>query len=209
VLKKLSVQHKKKPIDMVLIETTGLADPGPVAQTFFVEQSIAKKFRLDAIITMVDSVNILRCLNEKSPETQRQIAFADVIILNKVDLLGAIDRGLCEILERREFVSTTKKEKDSAGMHEEEESKPKTEKVEPPKADCLQRAIEMQEEFRKNSSNSMEPVDEATKEASLKFIEKKIREMNFQARLFRSSKCDVDLNQILSLGGFNVRICLF
>lgn len=71
--------------DRVLIETTGLADPAPVAQTFFIEPDIAENFRLDAIITVVDAVHALQQL-EKHHEAQEQVGFADRILLSKTDL---------------------------------------------------------------------------------------------------------------------------
>lgn len=75
----------------VIIETTGLADPAPVCQTFFVDDEIQKKYRLDSVITVVDSKYILERLSEEKPEgveneSVEQVAFADKILLNKVDL---------------------------------------------------------------------------------------------------------------------------
>ena len=75
----------------VIIETTGLADPAPVCQTFFVDQDIQKMYRLDSVITVVDSKYILERLAEEKPEgveneSVEQVAFADKILLNKVDL---------------------------------------------------------------------------------------------------------------------------
>lgn len=77
--------------DGIIIETTGMADPAPVCQTFFVEKHMKKFFRLDAVITVVDSKNIIQRLNEEKPadavnESEAQIAFADKVLLNKVDL---------------------------------------------------------------------------------------------------------------------------
>ncbi|MFT3688558.1 CobW family GTP-binding protein [Paenirhodobacter sp.] len=81
----LSGLMKRKDFDGILIETTGMADPAPVAQTFFVDQEVAGKTRLDAIVTVVDAVNLTTHLDE-AHEAAEQIAFADVILLNKVDL---------------------------------------------------------------------------------------------------------------------------
>ncbi|CAM3220363.1 GTP-binding protein [Paracoccus nototheniae] len=79
---------KRRDLDGILIETTGMADPAPVAQTFYVDQDVAAKTRLDAIVTVVDAVNLATHLNE-AHEAAEQIAFADVILLNKVDLVDA------------------------------------------------------------------------------------------------------------------------
>jgi len=78
---------RKDRFDYILIETTGLADPGPVAQTFYMDAELAARTRLDAIVTLVDAKHISQHLDE-SPEAQEQIAFADVVLLNKVDLVG-------------------------------------------------------------------------------------------------------------------------
>jgi G3E family GTPase len=76
---------RKDRLDGVLIETTGLANPAPVAQTFFTDDEIKAAFRLDAIVTVVDARHVLPHL-DSGDETVKQIAFADVILLNKTDL---------------------------------------------------------------------------------------------------------------------------
>ena len=85
-----------KPFDAIIIETTGLADPAPVAQTFFMDEVIAAKCRLDAIITVVDAKHIIQHLDEEKPEgveneSVEQVAFADRIVLNKIDLVTDIN----------------------------------------------------------------------------------------------------------------------
>ena len=82
------LMKRKGKFDAVLIETTGLADPAPVAQTFFMDEDVRAKTRLDAIVTVVDAKNLLARV-EDSPEAEDQVAFADVILLNKVDLVSA------------------------------------------------------------------------------------------------------------------------
>ena len=72
--------------DAIIIETTGLADPGPVAQTFFVDDEVRARTRLDSVTTVVDALHVLATLDE-SREAREQIAFADKIILNKTDLV--------------------------------------------------------------------------------------------------------------------------
>jgi len=76
---------RRDRFDRILIETTGMADPGPVAQTFLVDPEIARQTVLDGIITVVDAAHIRQHLDDGSDESRSQIAFADVIILNKID----------------------------------------------------------------------------------------------------------------------------
>ncbi|MDQ0999744.1 G3E family GTPase [Neobacillus niacini] len=82
-----SMEQGQVKFDRVLIETTGLADPAPVAQTFFMDSILSEKFEVDSIITVVDSKHISMHLDGHD-EAQEQIAFADVIILNKTDLVS-------------------------------------------------------------------------------------------------------------------------
>jgi G3E family GTPase len=81
---------KRGKFDGILIETTGLADPAPVAQTFFVDEDVRKRTKLDAIVTVVDAKHFLGALSE-AHEAQEQIAFADIILLNKTDLVSPED----------------------------------------------------------------------------------------------------------------------
>ena len=83
--------ERVRDFDGVLIETTGLADPAPVAQTFFVDDRVVERYKLDGIITVVDAKHIIQHLDEEKPddvenEAVEQIAFADRILLNKIDL---------------------------------------------------------------------------------------------------------------------------
>ncbi len=73
--------------DRVVIETTGLADPGPVAQTFFMDDEIAESFLLDSILTLVDAKHAAQQLNDRQ-EARRQIGFADQIFISKTDLVS-------------------------------------------------------------------------------------------------------------------------
>ena len=82
-----------KDFDGVLIETTGLADPAPVAQTFFVDDRVVERYKLDGIITVVDAKHIVQHVDEEKPEgveneSVEQLAFADKIMLNKIDLVS-------------------------------------------------------------------------------------------------------------------------
>ena len=78
---------QRADLDAVLIETTGLADPAPVASTFIVSEEIRPKFSLDAFVTVVDAPNLERNLTD-SHEAQEQVAFADIILINKTDLIS-------------------------------------------------------------------------------------------------------------------------
>ena len=77
----------KAGFDAIVIETTGLADPGPVAQTFFVDEDVKAKTVLDSVTTVVDAKHVLARLDD-SREAREQIAFADQIVLNKTDLVS-------------------------------------------------------------------------------------------------------------------------
>ena len=77
-------------LDAIIIETTGLADPAPVAQTFFMDQDVADRTKLDAIVTVADAVHLNTQLGEHH-EAEEQVAFADVVLLNKTDLVDAGD----------------------------------------------------------------------------------------------------------------------
>ena len=91
------LMKRKDRLDAILIETTGLANPAPVAQTFFTDPEMKENFRLDAIVTLVDAKHILLHLND-SPEAVKQIGFADVILLNKTDLITPAE---LDALEKR------------------------------------------------------------------------------------------------------------
>lgn len=86
---------RRDRFDYILVETTGLADPGPVAQTFFSDEEVKESFRLDGIVTLVDAKHILLHLDD-APEAKQQIAFADRILLNKVDLVTPAELTLLE-----------------------------------------------------------------------------------------------------------------
>ena len=90
-----NLMKRKGKFDAILIETTGLADPSPVAQTFFVDEDVRAKTRLDAIVTVVDAKHILSSL-KSAKEAREQIAFADVILLNKADLADAAELDAAE-----------------------------------------------------------------------------------------------------------------
>jgi G3E family GTPase len=80
------LMRRKGKFDAIIVETTGLADPAPVAQTFFVDDNIGRKTRLDAVVTVADAKWLSDRLKD-APEAKNQIAFADVILINKTDLV--------------------------------------------------------------------------------------------------------------------------
>ena len=85
-----NLMKRKDKFDYILVETTGLADPGPVAQTFFVDEEMQTRMKLDGIVTLVDAKHIWEHIDE-ADEAKEQVAFADVIILNKTDLVAPAD----------------------------------------------------------------------------------------------------------------------
>ena len=88
-----NLNKRRDKFDYVLVETTGLADPGPVAQTFFMDDDLRAEYALDGIVTLVDAAHIEQQLG-RSDESTEQIAFADVLVLNKTDLVNdeSLDR---------------------------------------------------------------------------------------------------------------------
>ena len=80
------LMKRKGKFDAIILETTGLADPAPVAQTFFVDEDVREKTALDAVVTVADAKWLSDRLKD-APEAKNQIAFADVIVLNKTDLV--------------------------------------------------------------------------------------------------------------------------
>src|SRR5579863_6193844 len=81
------LMRRKGKFDAIIVETTGLADPAPVAQTFFMDENVGRRTKLDAVVTVADA----KWLNDRlkdAPEAKNQIAFADVILINKTDLVS-------------------------------------------------------------------------------------------------------------------------
>jgi G3E family GTPase len=89
------LMRRKGKFDAIILETTGLADPAPVAQTFFLDDNVGRKAKLDAVVTVADAKWLQERLKD-APEAKNQIAFADVILLNKTDLVKAEELGEVE-----------------------------------------------------------------------------------------------------------------
>jgi len=81
------LMRRKGKFDAIIVETTGLADPAPVAQTFFMDEAVGSKTKLDAVVTVADAKWLADRLKD-APEAKNQIAFADVILINKTDLVA-------------------------------------------------------------------------------------------------------------------------
>ena len=89
------LRKRRDRFDYILIETTGLADPGPVAQTFFIDEELREDFQLDAIVTLVDAAHIRGQLSSVAAAAD-QVGFADVLLLNKTDLVSAAELARIE-----------------------------------------------------------------------------------------------------------------
>ncbi|MFG1364379.1 CobW family GTP-binding protein [Xanthobacter versatilis] len=110
--------RRKGGFDGIIVETTGLADPAPVAQTFFVDEEVQAKTRLDAVVTVADAKWLSDRLKD-APEAKNQVAFADVILLNKTDLvtgaeLDQVEARIRGINPYAKLYRTTKSEIDIA-----------------------------------------------------------------------------------------------
>ncbi len=90
-----NLMKRRDRFDYILIETTGMADPGPVAQTFFMDDEIGSQLSLDGVVTLVDAKHVMLHI-EDSDEVKEQIAFADVILLNKTDLVSSAELDALE-----------------------------------------------------------------------------------------------------------------
>ncbi|NKE45584.1 GTP-binding protein [Roseomonas frigidaquae] len=106
------LMKRKGKFDGIIVETTGLADPAPVAQTFFADEDVKRATKLDAIVTVVDAKHLFARLDD-SKEAQEQIAFADIIVLNKIDLVtpeeaDAVERRIRGINPYAEIRRATK-----------------------------------------------------------------------------------------------------
>ncbi len=113
------LMRRKGKFDAIIVETTGLADPAPVAQTFFIDENVGKKTRLDAVVTVADA----KWLNDRlkdAPEAKNQIAFADVILINKTDLVSPeeLDDVVARIRGINPYARLHKTERAQIPLHE-------------------------------------------------------------------------------------------
>ncbi|HKM87128.1 MAG TPA: GTP-binding protein [Xanthobacteraceae bacterium] len=113
------LMRRKGKFDAIIVETTGLADPAPVAQTFFIDENIGRKTKLDAVVTVADA----KWLNERltdAPEAKNQIAFADVILINKTDLVSPEELSEVEARIRgiNRYAKVHKTERAQIPLHE-------------------------------------------------------------------------------------------
>ena len=92
------LMRRKGKFDAIIVETTGLADPAPVAQTFFMDEAVGARTKLDAVVTVADAKWLADRLKD-APEAKNQIAFADVILINKTDLAPLVGASL-EVMAR-------------------------------------------------------------------------------------------------------------
>lgn len=135
------LMKRRNHFDAILIETTGLADPAPVAQTFFVDEDVQSKTKLDAIVTVVDARHLLLEI-DKAHEAQEQLAFADIVLLNKIDLVSDEERA--EVEKRIRRINPT------AVIHRSERCQLPLENVLGRNAFDLDRVLEIEPEFLKH-----------------------------------------------------------
>ena len=132
------LMKRKGKFDAIILETTGLADPAPVAQTFFVDEDVREKTALDAVVTVADAKWLSDRLKD-APEAKNQIAFADVIVLNKTDLVTKPD--LAEVEARIRAINPY------ATLHRTERAQVKLSDVLERGAFDLDRILEIEPEF--------------------------------------------------------------
>lgn len=132
------LMKRKGKFDAIIVETTGLADPAPVAQTFFVDQDVGEAATLDAVVTVADAKWLSERLKD-APEAKNQVAFADVILLNKADLVDAA--GLDAVERQIRAINP------SAEIHRTQHCAVPLETVLDRKAFDLARIIEVEPEF--------------------------------------------------------------
>lgn len=136
--------RRKGKFDAIIVETTGLADPAPVAQTFFMDEAVGEKTKLDAVVTVADA-RWLKDRLKDAPEAKNQIAFADVILVNKTDLVSEPD--LQEIEARIRGINPYAK------MHRTQRSQIALDEVLDRKAFDLDRILDIEPDFLHGDGN--------------------------------------------------------
>ena len=132
------LMRRKGKFDAIIVETTGLADPAPVAQTFFMDEAVGAKTKLDAVVTVADAKWLKDRLKD-APEAKNQIAFADVILLNKTDLVSPAE--LAEVEARIRAINPY------ATLHRTERSKIAIDEVLGRNAFDLDRILDIEPKF--------------------------------------------------------------
>ncbi|WP_419913702.1 CobW family GTP-binding protein [Hoeflea sp.] len=135
------LMKRRNRFDAIIVETTGLADPAPVAQTFIVDEDVQSKTKLDAIVTVVDAKHLLAELDH-AHEAQVQLAFADTILLNKIDVVS--EQELADVEARIRRINPT------AVIHRSERCQVPLGKVIGRNAFDLDRVLEVEPEFLKH-----------------------------------------------------------
>ncbi|MEM7463606.1 MAG: GTP-binding protein [Pseudomonadota bacterium] len=135
------LMKRRNRFDAILIETTGLANPAPVAQTFFMDEDVQSKTRLDAIVTVVDAKHLLDEI-DNAHEAQEQLAFADIVLLNKIDLVSKQEKA--EVEKRIRRINPT------ALIHTSERCQIDLDEVLGRNAFDLDRVLEIEPEFLKH-----------------------------------------------------------
>lgn len=144
---------RRNKFDAIIIETTGLANPAPVIQTFFVDDDLKEACQLDAVLTVVDSKHLVQHIDEVKPadvvnEAVQQVAFADKILLNKTDLVSAADKA--NVLKRIRGINR------SAEVVECQNAKVDLEKILGITAFSLDRLLDMDPEFLEDDTTHHE-----------------------------------------------------
>ncbi len=134
------LMRRKGKFDAIIVETTGLADPAPVAQTFFIDENVGRKTKLDAVVTVADAKYLKERLKD-APEAKNQIAFADVILINKTDLVSTD--------ELREVEGRIRAINPYAKVHKTERAKIALNEVLERNAFDLDRILDLEPEFLK------------------------------------------------------------
>ncbi|WP_114375891.1 CobW family GTP-binding protein [Elioraea thermophila] len=142
-----ALMKRRDRFDRIVVETTGLADPAPVAQTFFVDEDVRASAKLDAIVTVVDAKHFPARLAD-APEAEKQVAFGDVIVVNKTDLVSAEE--LAEVERRIRAINP------AAELHRAERSRVPLEVVLDRDAFSLERVLERMPDFLADEAHAHE-----------------------------------------------------